>query len=697
MEEIQSLKLSKISQSRCLKNSDVPKRNISDRTSYSNLNGMNILGIYNKSNIVKNVSFKGDLKTDEDLSDILNFLEQMNILIEDLDNTTAEKQGEVASDVYKTESDWQDRLKKLDNICELNEVNFSDIQRLMMNFFANTQNIEQIIKETDFTIFGKEGIPLEYSRKDFIDDLNNLLSDVSDKSLIIDKLGICPIYDKDGQITGYDGMLDYSQLNRANEDEENIYQIVHRYIKENKVVTNDKRLNVLLTSLINGIPEFINIIGKKQHEQQEYTLDVHTLSVLQKAMTHPYYETLKDIDKTILKWSAIMHDISKKENVRDYNHADSSAQISRKIMERYTLPLSVKDRIYNQIKNHHWLAEYNNGYLKPEEVAVIFRHEGDIDIARIITEADIKSIDREGRYWRDFSSALDTEKQQLVDKAKDEQDKTGQLLYISKIVSPQNIPQIRYQGELYKVIDLPNISEKQLSEIYTPGTKKDDLRYCVNVVNDDDSAIGKFEMLYSLGDIASDNEISASYISLRNKKTLNDYKFGVSVEALTKDISNAYKRNQYSGTYKNMSDFIRQIQANSDTFSEYRATIPSIIKRELELSDEEYTKLFKMLSENRNLSRIYTNGTNPHTGKLVYINKEFNINGKVLKGEDILKAIRKACDEILDKTIDFNEICMYKPQTTAFIAKVDGIEEIPEKYLGFVRKYGLPIILLGRQ
>ena len=192
---------------------------------------------------------------------------------------------------------------------------------------------------------------------------------------------------------------------------------------------------------------------------------------------------------------------------------------------------------------------------------------------------------------------------------------------------------------------------EELSEIYTPGTKKDDLRYCVNVVNDDNSAIEKLEMLYSLGDIASDNEISASYISLRNKKTLNDYKFGVSVEALTKDISNAYKRNQYSGTYKNMSDFIRQIQANSDTFSEYRATIPSIIKRELELSDEEYTKLFKMLSENRNLSRIYTNGTNPHTGKQVYINKEFNINGKVLKGEDILKAIRKACDEILDKTI----------------------------------------------
>lgn len=695
MNEITKINRQEVTPKIAQKNENFRPNNSKKSKSCSNLNGMNLLGNYNKVLLNKPISFKSNMEDDDDLSDILLFLEEMSTFLDTIDDEQTEETVS-AADVYNTESDWNDRFKQIENLFELTDVSTVDIKTMMQEFFANDVEIEATLKNADFAVYGKNGIPLKYTRKEFISDLNTLLQDSTEKNLIMEKIGISPIYSKDGSIIGYDGILDCNNLNRENEEEEKTYKIIHRFLKENEVVTDDIRLNKALTALIKGMPEFINIIGKRQHEQQDYSLDIHILNVLQKAMADKKYEQLEDVDKTILKWSVIMHDISKPEDKKDYMHPVKSAQYARKIMERYKFPIHVKDRIYEQIKNHHWLAQYNNGYMTPEDVAVIFRQKNDINIARIIAEADIKSIDKNGNFWRDFSTALAPEKQNLIDIAQREQDKSGQLIHISRITNYGAIPNIEYKGNAYKVIDLSNISDEELSSIYTSGTKKEDLRYCMHVVSNDDDAVEKLETLYSLGDIASDNEVSASYVSFKDKKTINDYQFGLSLDASPRNISNAYNGNQYSGTFKNVHDFIKQVQAKEDMYKEYRKMIPGIIKMELSLNDDEYAELFRMLSENSSSSRIYTNSRNSKTGKQIYINKKFKINDKVITGEDIIKAVRKAGDEILRNTTDFNEICMYKPKTNAFIAKVDKIDEIPERYLKFVREHNLPIILLGK-
>ena len=86
----------------------------------------------------------------------------------------------------------------------------------------------------------------------------------------------------------------------------------------NSIETDKEELNNQLNYIIKAFPEFINTIGKKQHGTHKYTLDIHQLLVLAYSINNPNYKTkLNAQDKTILKLSAIFHDIMKKENEVD--------------------------------------------------------------------------------------------------------------------------------------------------------------------------------------------------------------------------------------------------------------------------------------------------------------------------------------------------------------------------------------------
>lgn len=677
-----------------IKSNNVPSTNSGE--------GMNALSTYNKTLVnhaikANSVSFKGtESNEDLDWDNILNWLLQVEEEMEaDLENPEEIDTG------YKTSSEWPQRYEMLNKLYSPVDVDDKDIKNLMRSFFTNEdKSTENTIKTADFSRYGKDGIPLSYTRQEFLTDLSSQLSTYSPaKQLeIYDKIGIQPHHDfYTGELTGFDGFLTYNNLDRNNRDEEEIYTIVHKFLKENSINTDDKELNKTLNALIQGLPEFISIIGKKQHELQDYSVDVHILKVLQKAMSNPNYEKLSNIEKTALKWTITLHDIAKQENENDYTHPQTSADISRNILSRYKFPATLKQRIYELIKNHHWLTAYNMGDASAEDIAVIFRRKGDIDIARIISEADLKSINESGSFWNDFGCVLDSKRQKPIDDAIKLQRETGQLLYSSKIVNSGNIPEINYKGNSYKVIDINGLTNEELASIYTPDTTKENLRFALHVVNDEDeNAIQKLETAYSLGDTASDGVLSVSFISLEDKKTLCDYKFGLSFDVSPENTVNAHYSNQYSGTLKNEEDLIELTKADNEFLSNFRKLIPDAIKKELNLNDDEYRQLYDMICDNQSLSRIYINNQKTKTGKEISINKKFVINGKTINGKDVVNAIRKAGNNLIKETFNFNEINLYKPIANAFIAKVDSIEEIPESMLNFVQKHSLPIVLIGK-
>ena len=68
----------------------------------------------------------------------------------------------------------------------------------------------------------------------------------------------------------------------------------------------EPEIKEVLDGLIKGMPEFTAIVGKNNMEPYAFSVDIHTLKVLQSAMNNPLYQTLGDLDKTILKYAIIL-------------------------------------------------------------------------------------------------------------------------------------------------------------------------------------------------------------------------------------------------------------------------------------------------------------------------------------------------------------------------------------------------------
>lgn len=667
------------------------------------LDGADALSVYNKAILKKSsvnsaAVFKGNSADDFDLQSILDWLAESAYKDYNLGNGDDFNLG--AEDNYKKTSNWPERYEHLKKFYTPVYVTEEEIKTMMRKFFSNSDKlIEGILKNADFAKYGKQGIPLMYSRDKFIADLDRITSlmPYDERQNVFDKIGIEPHYDyRSGRLDGFNGYLSYDNLNFKEDSE--LFDIVYGFLQENSVNTGDKNLDEALNALINGMPEFLSVIGKKQHGSHDYSVDIHILKVLQTALLNPKYSELSNKDKTALKFSIMLHDIAKREGELDSNHPQASADLSRNIISRYKFPLVFKQRIYELVKNHHWLKEYNSGEKSAEDIAVIFRRKGDINIARIMAEADLKCINETGYFWKNYGIALKEEKQKPVDAALEMQKQSGQLLYTSKIINRGNIPSVDYKGSLYKVIDVPNLSDKELSRIFAPGTAKSDLRFAVHVVSDkNDKKIAKLQTACSLGDVAGDGVLSVSYISPDDKRTINDYRFGLSFNVSPENTVNAYTSNQYSGTFKNESDFLELVRADEEILREYRQVIPDTIKKQLGLSDEEYGKLYDMIFDNKHLSGIYLNTFDDRTKRMINVDKKFVINGRIIEGRDVAAAIKKAGSTLIKETFDFNEVNLYKPIANAFIAKVDSIDEIPDEFLEFVRNNSLPIVLLGHE
>lgn len=594
--------------------------------------------------------------------DILNALEVNKA--KSLDSKTQEKLNRAIERVKES----------INHTITPQKINPQRRKELWSGFLANNRKIEETIKNADFAKLKTKGLELEYPRKDFIEDLNKILKPLSneEKADILNKLEIILTKDK----KGYDGIINLEKLNLENETEAKVFKIADKFLNKNKInPTEDENLDMALNSLINGLSEFINIIGKEQHKNQAYSVDIHILKVFQNALLNPEYEKLSPLDKTCLKLAIILHDIAKQEGELDKSHPEISARYAQDILEEYNLPYSIKTRVTELIFNHHWFENYNkqsNTAKAVHTTAAFFRQKDDYNILKIMTKADIEGIGNE--YFLSFVDDLNNEeKQKPLINTLNEINSSGQIFIPSKIVLKNKIPTVKYKNKTYKVVNIANLNRHENLEKFgfEKGTTKENLRLLIHMTDAKD-----IKTLFNLEKTVNQGLLSASYISCENKETYGDRKFGLSLEALNTNIANATKTNQGSGTVKDFNDFCDFLQ-----MPEHRNLISKKIKEILGLSDEEYREFYEIIAPKKYFSQI--------TSK-----KTYKIKNKEINSNDIVKAIRIAGDEIIGN--NQNEVLLYTPKINGFIAKVDKIDEIPQDYLDLVEKHNLPIFIVGK-
>ena len=535
----------------------------------------------------------------------------------------------------------------------------------------------------------KKGLKISYSREQFLSDLTKLCNTEEKKELLSSKTEI-ELIEENGEIKGYNGLIILNKLNRKNEFESKIYELCNKFIYENRVKTEDKELDAELNKIIKAVPEFVNVIGKKQHNTQAYTLDIHQLLALAYSINDPNYKKLNKNNKMVLKLSALLHDISKKENAIDAGHQNSSAVYTQNIISKYVNNLEIKDRIFDFVKNHHWLAEYNNADDKKEkaqQLAFKFRRTNDFEAAKIFAKSDLMAVSDE--FYNAHKDALNNSSLKRIDVALNMLYSTGSAVFSDYPVDKNKLENHKevYNNREFKVINFHKIkNETDMSKYgFDKGKTKNKLYLLVHMLPEDD--IKKYINIFRLLSYSSnEGALSESLITLDKSETYASRKYGLLLSEANINIINLSDANQTSGGNKSTSNAIDLIFNPKDSA---RANFKIGLLNALgiyyyDVSDDEYAKFYKENIANiTSLSQIDEN-------------KIYSMGRNSFSGAELKNAIEKYQKEnLIPKGQDsHNEIVGYAPKIEGVIAKEKSLKDLPAELLDFAYENDLPIVLI---
>ena len=488
-------------------------------------------------------------------------------------------------------------------------------------------------KSSEFmnTKFTKDNIKLnlEYSRKDFITDILKKTETLSntEKMKVYDYFGFDLKSDKNNilQMHGYPvNVNNGAKLAEIQSDEtkaiiEEVRPLVEKFSHNNNVTIDGKpELSKQINDILAIFPEFRTTIGKKQHGTHDFTVDVHSLKVLQQVMSNERYSKLSDKDKQLLNIATILHDITKAENITDKTHAQYSAYDAYHILKKMNLSENDKLKVYQIIKNHEWLADYNSkvkvnthDYREKTEgekdksakdIAFELKDGNNFELANILTKADMKSVKETDEFFNRYNSAFVEATSRIQPLIKNIQN-TAIVLPQTKIpkasdlkVDGENVKEIitrdKNGNEIKnKIVYLkPDMDLGALG--FEKGLNSNDLNVIVHAL-DYDTQSATFQ---ALGNVDSDSLLSSSYI---NYKKGNYHVFrqqGFILDVNSSDIQ--------AGTYKDFgSGYGKDLHTLKNEYlfdgsrKEIRNFMSNVIKKKLKLSDEEYKKLYNEISD----------------------------------------------------------------------------------------------------
>ena len=254
-------------------------------------------------------------------------------------------------------------------------------------------------------------IELKYPRQAFISDILKILSNYNSfqQTDITGLFGF--ITDKN--IDGVNTIKGYPSVENLNKDDDisavysKIFHHVKLFTQENKVLVKDnKPLSDYLNIIVKALPEFLTVIGTIQHKTHSYSVDIHTLKVLQEVVKNQKYKNLPVEDRRVLQIAVLLHDITKKEGEIDKSHPACGAKDARFILNKLDLSAQINNKICLIIKNHDWLERYNKGLTSAIEFAHILKDENNFLMETILAEADLKAVKRDGEFYERYKDIL---------------------------------------------------------------------------------------------------------------------------------------------------------------------------------------------------------------------------------------------------------------------------------------------------
>lgn len=641
-------------------------------------------------NIIKSIDKQGYSFLDaNDKHTLLSVIAKMS----DTDKVLLKKHGFNIDTISKTLSGVKPNVK----ISSAQQREF-----LVKTLSNNNAKANKVFKEFDFAKYGTDGLPLKYSRKDFMNNVEDILNDLptQDRVEILSHYGI--------ENDNFDGLLNnrpFEDLSGYSPEFKNaakkVQSEIDKFTTKNEVDIPDKEVKEILDGLIKGLPEFTSIVGKQQHGTHAYSVDIHMLKVLQDAMNNPAYSKLSDKSKTVLKFAAILHDVGKAAGVVDSNHFRTSANYMSSILDKFNLPTEMKHQIIDAVDNHHWFGDFNTDKLSAQDVAAKCRRSGDLEVYKILAKADLANVSSTFHY-RVTGTSNKAEYDAFIDKKMSEVDveikkmnSNAPVVFDSKILNGgKKFPtkKVVKNGVEYnvRVLNLADLPDGMSLEKYgfVSGTTKENATFGVHF---SDSLKESYDVIMSDSRRLAQGHPIFSYMLLKWGHAGRSFNDGLIFDIDNSNLVVAAPKNSVTGFKKNL------LEDSSSLFDEHYDTRVgvsySILKHLKEnagvsLTRDEYAVLFdKYLKTKKHFSQL---------------NKNIRIGDKVIKAEDLKAAINDAQQSLfvnnksneIDGTYgDNNELTTIDPVPTGIYSAKLRIEDCSAELLKFAEEKGLPIIL----
>lgn len=550
-------------------------------------------------------------------------------------------------------------------------------------FLANDSKIEEIIRNADFERYGTEGLPLKYSRKDFISDFSKAIKNVNvaKRNDLFKKLEIATKFDNEGNLIFYEGIPTLKNLDLQDPLHKDVSRLITNFTVENEIMIKDPKLNKTMNSMLHAFPIYANVIGKSiSGKDHLYSIDIHSLKVLKEALKNPEYQNLSDSGKTVLKLSILFHDIGKQAIIWDRGHQYVSTLYTRNLLKKLTLSDGINDAVCEHVRDHHWGEELGTKSVTPEHIATRFMEPEDYIIAKIFADADLRGIN--DKFYDRFKKGLSPEALAPVTNIIERIHQTGNIIISNRIISLFKVPEIIFKNRTYKVVNLTKISNSQDLEKFgfERGMTKEKLRFMVHFLPNGDlsKSVKRLNLLY---DISNGRVLSATRISLANKETYEGRKYGVMLKYRNSQVGTTSNDIKHKWKDKSFETFVKMSCSRNDTRTFLRDhLIDSLALKYGILSDEEYGQLFKKIMNKNFMTQMH----------------DVTVGNKTIKEEDLRRAIQKSADKLFDKSLNIsNEVVIYNSKIEAMVFKENSLEKVPQEMLDFAHENNLPIILIG--
>lgn len=576
------------------------------------------------------------------------------------------------------------------------------IQNLFVaNVLANNNpDTEEVLKNFDFAQYQKEGIPLKYSRDDFVAKINSLTKNLSteEQDTVLQNFGLIRGYDDfDGLLTNK-SFKNTSVSQKAQNAAKEIQKEIELFTHKNEVLTGDKKADKVLTGLVQGFPEFAFFVGKKQHDTHNYSVDIHTLKVLQSIMNNPHYLELSDKGKTILKMAVIMHDFGKKGGIRDAGHASLSSAYASAILQKFSFSDELNNRIIDIIENHHWFEEYNQGSTKAHDVAALCRNPEDFLMYKMFAKADFENVNDYFHFQcsdvnnqKEYEAFMEN-KMKPIQKELEKMRSKSNFVFDTKFMhNGEKFPRktIIIDGEPVelKVLNFNELKDNENLQKYgfAPYVTKENAYFLVHM-----TLLSEFEDTLKLTqNLANRVAWSTSLIKNSSKNTVGRYGFIFNTEQA--NISLGYFENLSLGHRRNLQNFYNilfleenaKFQIIPEVYKEKRVflrdkLLESLKQKGIELTLDEYAKLAEYITSKKFLSQF---------------NQDIVIGNKTIKSSVIKESLEEIKSSLFVGS-GHNEVECVMPTVKGLYANVSRIEDCPQEFLKFAAAHNLPVVLM---